>query len=118
MGVNAWALVVPATTETLLLTLCVLVMLKLRRLCVNGVCELTLAAIMVDAVAQVWHMLGHVGRPAGVAWLLHVALSYLMVYVLYRLGDLLCNMRVKEPVCVPVRRAMVREGGKAEWMRS
>jgi hypothetical protein len=99
MTVDGWALVVPALTEMLLLTLAGVALVKLHRLRVEGVWELTLAAVMVDAVAQVWHVAGHVGRPVGVSWLVHAALSYLMVYILYRLGDLLCRTRAEAPVC-------------------
>jgi hypothetical protein len=117
MTVNGWELAVPALTEMLLLGLCVGVALKLRKLQIGGVCELTLAAVMVDAVAQVWHMAGHVGRPAGAAWLVHVTLSYLMVYILYRLAELLCRVRTEAPACMPVRLGTGKEGGRAEWMR-
>lgn len=99
MMVDGWALVVPALTEVLLLALAAVALVKLRRLRLEGVWQLTLAAVMVDAVAQVWHMAGHVGRPVGASWLVHVALSYLMVYILYRLGDLLCRIRAEAPVC-------------------
>jgi hypothetical protein len=99
MTVDGWALVVPALTEMLLLTLAAVALVRLHRLHIDGVCELTLAAVMVDAMAQVWHMAGHVGRPVGAPWLVHVALSYLMVYILYRLGDLLCRIRAEAPVC-------------------
>lgn len=99
MTVDAWALVVPALTEMLLLGLATVALVKLHRLRLEGVWQLTLAAVMLDAVAQVWHMAGHVGRPVGVSWLVHAALSYLMVYILYRLGDLLCRIRAEAPMC-------------------
>ena len=89
-----WLMIaVPATMECLLTGLCLLVWMRLRRLSVNGVCQWTLVVISADAIVQMGHLAMHVGHAAGVVWLLHAALSYTMVYVLYRLGDLLTRLR-------------------------
>ena len=87
-------IVVPAAAEGLLLGLCLLVWWRLRGLGVNGVCQWTLVAITVDAITQGWQLWVRAGEPAGLIWLLHTALSYTMVYVLYRLGELLWKLRV------------------------
>ncbi|MEN6641982.1 MAG: hypothetical protein ABFE08_06010 [Armatimonadia bacterium] len=104
MGTNEWMVIVPAAAEGLLLTACLLVWMKLRTLRVSGVCELTLGAITVDAAVQSWQLWLRAGGPAGVAWLLHAMLSYVMVYVLYRLGELLWRLREqKEGACAAKR---------------
>lgn len=92
---NELLVLVPAGAEALLLAMCLLVWLRLRELKVNGVCQLTLAAIIVDAVVQTWQLGRQCGSPAGVPWLLHAMLSYMMVYVLYRLGEMLWARRVQ-----------------------
>lgn len=101
---DEWMVIVPAAAEGLLLTACLLVWVKLRALRINGVCELTLAAITIDAGVQSWQLWLRAGGPAGVAWLLHAMLSYVMVYVLYRLGELLWRLRErKEGACAAER---------------
>ena len=90
--------VVPFAAEALLVCLCVLVWLRLRELEVNGVCQWTLAAVGLDTVTQGWQLWLRAGRPAGVAWLLHAALSFTMVYILYRLGELLAHLRLSRRV--------------------
>lgn len=87
---------VPMLTDLLLLTACLGVWRKLRRLGLHGVCEWTLTAMMVDAGAQMWHLLNHLGRAAGLAWLVHVSLSYIMVYVLYQLAQFLWRLHAGE----------------------
>ena len=84
---------VPAGSELLLLAMCLMVWTRVRRLGASGIGQWTLVVIVVDGCGQVWHLMEHLGRPAGVTWLIHVSLSYLMVYVLYRLGE--CLRRVK-----------------------
>lgn len=84
---------VPAAAEMLLLGLCVGVAMRLRRLRIGGVYQLTLAGIALDGVSQAWQLWLRVGRPAGVAWLLHLVLCYMMPYILLRLGELLARLR-------------------------
>jgi hypothetical protein len=110
MSGNGLLLVVPAATEALLLGSCLLVWLQLRRLGVRGVCQLTLAAVVVDALGQGWQLWQMLGRPAGVIWLVHVSLSYLMVYIVYRLGRLLGQLQTYGN---RRGRALAEEGGQA-----
>jgi hypothetical protein len=103
---------VPVGTEGLLVALCLSVWARLRQLGIGGVYQVTVAAIIADAVSQTWQLWLRLGQPAGVAWLLHTALAALMLYVLYRLGHLLARMR---QTCPPLERVEERvwaeEGG-------
>lgn len=105
---------VPAAAEVLLLGLCLRVAVRLRRLEVGGVYQLTLAGIAVDGLSQGWQLGLRLGRPAGLAWLLHVALCYMMLYLLLRLGDLLARMRQR-----PAETGLMGQGvfGQAELAR-
>jgi hypothetical protein len=85
---------VPACSEVLLLVMCLMAWTRVRRLGARSVGQWTLVAILVDACGQVWHLLEHLGQPAGVTWLAHASLSYLMVYVLYRLAEGVWQARV------------------------
>lgn len=90
---------VPACSEVLLLALCLCAWMRIGSLGGGGVGRWTLLVIVADACGQVWHLLEHMGRPAGVTWLVHASVSYLMVYVLYQLGDCLWQVRTG---CVPL----------------
>ena len=94
MNCEWWCAVVPGVAEAALVGCCLLVWLRLRQLSVSRVCQWTLVVIGLDAVTQGYTLYLHLGRPAGVSWLLHTSLSYTMVYVLYRLGALLWRLRV------------------------
>lgn len=106
-------IVVPAVTEVFLLMMCLRVWVGLRRLQMRGVSEWVLAAVIVDAGAQVWHLLSHLGMAAGLAWLIHVFLSYAMVYVLYRLGHLVFRLQEAGGQLGEVRMCAEKEGGGA-----
>ena len=93
MTSEALVTVVPAAAEVLLLLLCLEVGARLRRLRIGGVTELTLGALVADGLGQGWQLWLRLGRPAGVAWLAHILVCALMLYVLYRLGELLARMR-------------------------
>jgi hypothetical protein len=111
---EALLVLVPAGAEGLLLGLSLSVWARLRQLGVGGVYQLTVLAVVVDAVSQTWQLWLRLGRPAGVAWLLHVGVCYLMVYVLYRLGHLLARMRQAcPPVVLVEERVLAEEGGQA-----
>ena len=84
---------VPACSELLLLVMCLAVWARVRRLGASRVGQWMLVVIVVDACGQAWHLLEHLGKPAGVTWLVHASLSYLMVYVLCRLGESLWWVR-------------------------
>lgn len=100
-------MLVPAGTEGLLLGLGLGVWVQLRRLRVGGVYQLTAAALVLDAMSQAWQLRLRLGQPAGVTWLLHVAVCAVMLYVLHRLGHLLARMRQGPGTeCV-----LVEEGG-------
>lgn len=107
-------IVVPAMTDVLLLVACLGVWTRLRRLRMGRVGEWTLTAVMVDAAAQVWHLLSHQGNAAGVAWLIHVSLSYMIVYVLYRLGQLLWRLQAGGVVMDEIAGCITRGGGAVE----
>ena len=96
MKCAALSMVVPTAAEGLLICLCLLVWVKLRQLEVNGACQWTLLAITMDGLTQSWQLWLRPGQPAGVVWLLHVGLSYTMVYILYRLGKLLRRLRPED----------------------
>lgn len=113
MNSGAWAIVVPAATEALLLATCLWVWARLRQLEVRGVGEWTLAAVIVDAGAQAWHLLSHLGTAAGLAWLIHVSLSFAMVYVLYRLGQLVLRLQDGGAQLGESRMCVAKEGGGA-----
>ena len=104
--------VVPTGAHVLLLVLCLKVWACLRRLAVGGVYQWTLAAIMVDGAAQGGQLCARLGHPAGIVWLVHMMLCAVMLYVLYRLGELLAHVR---QVCVAPglakKRVLVEEGG-------
>lgn len=85
---------VPACSELLLLGMCALAWTRVRRPQASGIGAWMLGAVVVDGCGQLWHLLEHLGRPAGVSWLVHASLCYLLVYVLYRIGD--CLRRVQE----------------------
>lgn len=108
---NEALILVPVIAELMLLQASLLVCKRLRELQVNGVSQLALAAIMLDAMVQAWQLWERTGRPAGVVWLLHVSVSYMMVYILYRLGELLGSLCGE---CTELDRAeeLVAEGGR------
>jgi hypothetical protein len=110
MGREVLTVLVPAAAEVLLLALCLSVWLRLRRLGLGGVCELTLAALVVDGIGQGWQLWLRLGRPAGVAWLAHLMVCALMLYVVYRLGELPAQVR---GLCLPAELAK-SEGSKEE----
>ena len=96
----------PLLAEVAMLLLCGATWRRLRAIEVNGICEWALAIVALDALAQGWQLWNQPSGPAGLAWLIHGAVSYTMVYVLYRLGDLVhhsrlvgggrCNMAVSQ----------------------
>lgn len=86
-----WWLIVPWLTEAALVACCLRVWSRLRQLGLHGVGRWTLGVIVVDAAGQTWSMGARAGQPAGVGWFSHVVLGYLMVYVVLRLGELLCR---------------------------
>jgi len=104
---EAMLMLIPAGAEGLLVGLSLSVWVQLRRLGIGGVYQLTVLAIVVDAASQAWQLWLRLGRPAGLAWLLHVAVCYVMLYVLHRLGHLLARMR-QAPT---PRQVLVEEGG-------
>jgi hypothetical protein len=93
MNCEWWCAVVPGVTEVVLVGCCLLVWFRLRQLGVSGVCQWALVVIGLDAMAQGHALYLRLGHPAGVTWLLHTALSYTVVYVLYRAGELLWQLR-------------------------
>jgi len=88
----AWLmLLAPMGAEALLLGLSLCVWRRLRALGLSGVYQLTVGAIIVDAACQAWQLWQRLGQPAGLLWLIHIAFCFLMLYVLYRLGELLAR---------------------------
>jgi hypothetical protein len=109
---EALIVLVPALAEGLLLALCLMVALRVRRLGGGGVYQLTLAAIGMDAGSQVYQLCARLGHPAGVLWLLHVVMCYTVLYILHRLGELLARMRAEHcTVGVVQGTLLVEEGG-------
>lgn len=112
MGHEALTALVPGAAEALLVGLGLAVWVRLRQLGVGGVCQVTAAAIVMDAVSQTWQLWLRLGRPAGVVWLLHAAVCALLLYVLYRLGYLLaCKRRGCPPVALIEEQVLAEEGG-------
>ncbi|MBU0610884.1 MAG: hypothetical protein KKI08_23595 [Armatimonadetes bacterium] len=109
---EALVVLVPAAAEGLLVGLSLSVWVRLRRLGIGGVYQLTVGAIVLDAVSQAWQLWARLGRPAGGGWLLHAAVSALTLYVLYRLGHLLARMRQAcPPVGLVEEPVLAEEGG-------
>lgn len=90
---EVWCVVMPAVAEALLVGCCLTVWLRLRHLGITGVCRWTLVVVGLDAVAQGMGLWAQLGQPAGLGWLVHTGLCYVVVYVLYRLGELLWRLR-------------------------
>jgi hypothetical protein len=112
MGHEALTALVPGAAEALLIGLSLTVWVRLRRLGVGGVYQVTAAAIATDAVSQTWQLWLRLGRPAGVVWLLHTAVCALLLYVLYRLGYLLARRRrAHPPVALVEEQVLAEEGG-------
>ncbi len=111
---HAWLmLLVPTGAEALLLGLSLGVWRRLRALRPSGVYQLTVGAIIVDAAGQAWQLWQRLGQPAGLSWLVHIAFCYLILYVLYRLGELqACSPRQRlSPASIPEQILALEEGG-------
>ena len=105
-------LLVPATAEALLVASALGVWVRLRRQGLGGVYQLTVMALMADGLAQAWQLGLRWGQPAGVAWLVHLMVCGLLLYVMHRLGHLLRRVRERcEAQTVEARAMPVDEGG-------
>lgn len=87
--IDEWLVtVVPMAADVLLMVVALVMAERLRRLQMRGGYQVMVLTVAVDAGVQTWQLWERLGQPAGVAWLVHAATSYLAVYVLYRLSEL------------------------------
>lgn len=110
--IDEWLVtVVPMAADLLLLVVALVMAGRLRRLQLRGGYQVMVLAVAVDAAVQTWQLWERLGQPAGVAWLVHAAMSYLAVYVLYRLSELLGQLRDSRDMRVAERQTVTEGGG-------
>lgn len=102
---------VPAGADALLMVVALALAGRLRRLQLNGCYQVIVLTVAMDAGVQTWQLWERAGQAAGVAWLVHAGVSYLAVYVLYRLSELLSRVGDPREMRVAERQTVAEGGG-------